>query len=332
MMVGLTYDLRTDYLSQGYSDEEVAEFDSEETIAAIEGAICSLGHKTDRIGGARALCSRLTAGKKWDLVFNVAEGVSGRFRESQVPSLLEMYGIKYTFSDPLACAVTLDKSFAKQLISSSGLPTAKFEVVNDTRDLRHISLRKESIGLEYPLFAKPLAEGTGKGINHDSQIKSAKQLMEVCEYLLKRFAQPVLIEEFLPGREFTVGVLGNNSDAYVLGIMEIKLPNDNDGGIYSYLAKEQCEKLVNYVPYPKGSLYSQLKQLALNSYKVLQCRDAARVDIRCDRKGTPCFLEINPLPGLHPTHSDLPMIATQQGMKYTELISAIINSALSRSN
>ena len=340
MIVGLTYDLRRDYLAQGYSDEEVAEFDSEETITAIEDAICSLGYKTDRIGSARSLCSRLATGEKWDLVFNIAEGLSGRFRESQVPSLLEMYGIRYTFSDPLSCAVTLDKSLAKQLISSAGLPTAKFKVVNDVRQLRGISLRKsrkgrltaESIGLEYPLFAKPVAEGTGKGINHNSQIKSPEQLTEVCEYLLKCFAQPVLIEEFLPGREFTAGVLGNGSDAYVLGIMEIRLPYDAEGGIYSYVAKEQCEKLVDYVPYPKGSLYKQLEKLALDSYNVLQCRDAARVDIRGDRSGNPCFLEINPLPGLHPTHSDLPMIATQQGMKYTELISAIINSALSRSN
>ena len=323
MIIGLTYDLRSDYLAQGYSDEQVAEFDSEQTIAAIDDAIRKLGYKTDRIGGAKSLCSRLVAGQKWDLVFNIAEGLSGRFRESQVPSLLELYGIRYTFSDPAVCALTLDKDFAKRLILSSGLPTPKFKVINDISDLNHISL-------EYPLFVKPLTEGTGKGIDHNSRISSPQQLTEVCQDLLDRFAQPLLIEEFLPGREFTVGVLGNGSDAYVLGIMEIKLPYDTSGAIYSYLAKEQCEKLVDYVPYPKGSLYSRLVRLALDSYRVLQCRDAARVDIRCDRKGEPSFLEINPLPGLHPAHSDLPMIATQQGMPYTELINAIITTALSR--
>ncbi|MFH1614192.1 MAG: D-alanine--D-alanine ligase [Planctomycetota bacterium] len=323
MIIGLTYDLRRDYLAQGYRNEEVAEFDSEETIAAIDQAIQKLGYETDRIGSAKSLCSRLAAGEKWDLVFNIAEGLSGRWRESQVPSLLELYGIKYTFSDPMVCAFTLDKGFAKQLVSSSGLATAEFRIINNTKEL-------DNIVLEYPLFAKPVAEGTGKGIDHNSRIKSPEQLAEVCEYLLNRFGQPVLIEEFLPGREFTVGVLGNGGDAYVLGIMEIKLPYDTNGGIYSYFAKEECEKLVDYVPYSRGSLYSRLEQLALDSYKVLQCRDAARVDIRCDRQDSPCFLEINPLPGLHPTHSDLPMIATQQGMTYTELIDAIISSALCR--
>ena len=323
MIIGLTYDLRRDYLAQGYGEEEVAEFDSEETIAALEETIQQLGYKTDRIGNAKLLCSRLVAGENWDLVFNIAEGLSGRFRESQVPSLLEMYGIRYTFSDPVICAVTLDKSFAKELISSAGLPTPKFKVINDRSDLSQVSL-------EYPLFAKPLAEGTSKGIDCNSRINSHEQLVEVCEYLLSRFAQPVLVEEFLPGREFTVSVLGNGRDAYVLGMMEIELPYDTNGGIYSYVAKEQCEKLVNYTPYTKGSLYNQLKQLALDSYRVLQCRDASRVDIRCDRKGLPCFLEINPLPGLHPTHSDVPIIATQHGMSYRELIGAIINSALSR--
>jgi D-alanine-D-alanine ligase len=323
MRVGLTYDLRSDYLAQGYKDEDVAEFDSEETITAIGGAIQSLGYETDRIGNAGSLCSRLVAGERWDLVFNIAEGLSGRWRESQIPSLLEMFKIGYTFSDPLVCAITLDKSFAKRLVRDFGIPTAKFKVIDDIQELRHISL-------EYPLFAKPVAEGTGKGINHNSVIESDAQLMEICEYLLARFAQPVLIEEFLSGREFTVGVLGNGDRAYVLGIMEIQVPQDSKANIYSYNAKEQCEKLVNYVPYRKGSLYRQIEQLALKSYRALRCSDAARVDIRCDNKGIPCFLEINPLPGLHPTHSDLSMIATQEGMSYTELIGEIIQSALSR--
>jgi D-alanine-D-alanine ligase len=217
----------------------------------------------------------------------------------------------------------LDKGFAKRLVRDFGIPTAKFKVIDDIQELCHISL-------EYPLFAKPVAEGTGKGINHNSVIESDAQLMEVCEYLLARFAQPVLIEEFLSGREFTVGVLGNGDRAYVLGIMEIQVPQDSKANIYSYNAKEQCEKLVNYVPYRKGSLYRQIEQLALKSYRALRCSDAARVDIRCDNKGIPCFLEINPLPGLHPTHSDLSMIATQEGMSYTELIGEIIQSALSR--
>lgn len=323
MIIGLTYDLRTDYKGPGYDEEDMAEFDSEETISAIDEAIKSLGYKTSRIGNAHSLCSLLVAGEKWDLVFNIAEGLSGRCRESYVPSMLEAYQIGYTFSDPLVCAITLDKSFAKRIVRDSGLPTPKFGIIESTEDICNISL-------EYPLFAKPVAEGAGKGINHNSRIESQDQLMNICEYLLGRFEQPVLVEEFLPGREFTVGVLGNGNDAYVLGIMEIVIPFDTKGAIYSYIAKEQCEQLVNYLPYHNGSLYKQLEQLALESYRVLQCRDAARVDIRCDGKGVPCFLEINPLPGLHPAHSDLPMIATQEGMSYKELIDAIISNALKR--
>ena len=323
MIVGLTYDLRGDYLAQGYKDEDVAEFDSEETIAALDNAIQSLGYQTERIGNARSLCQKLASGKRWDLVFNIAEGLSGRCRESQVPALLEIYQVGYTFSDPLACAVTLDKSFAKRLVRAFKLPTAGFVVINNMSDIKHITLK-------YPLFAKPVAEGTGKGIDRNSLIESRTQLKQVCEFLLERFAQPVLVEEFLPGREFTAAVLGNGDDAYLLGIMEIKVPHDKKANIYSYVAKERCEKLVTYLPYRKGPLYKKIGQLVLESYKVLQCNDAARVDVRCDRKGLPCFLEINPLPGLHPAHSDLPMIATQEGMSYNELIDRIIKIALSR--
>jgi len=323
MIIGLTYDLRVDYENLGYDEEDLAEFDSEQTIILIDQAIKSLGYETDRIGNVRSLSSRLVAGEKWDLVFNVAEGLSGRCRESHVPSILEVYNIGYTFSDPLVCAITLDKGIAKRIVRDAGLPTAKFKVVESVEDVDHTFL-------EYPLFAKPIAEGTGKGINNNSRIESNDQLIQTCEYLLNRFAQPVLVEEFLPGREFTVGILGNGDDTYVLGIMEIEIPQDKKGAIYSYVAKEECEKLVKYLPYRKGSLHRQLEQLALKSYKTLPCRDAARVDLRCDRKGVPSFLEINPLPGLHPTHSDLPMIATQEGMKYEELIGQIINNALKR--
>lgn len=323
MKIALTYDLRIDYLSRGYSAEDVAEFDSEETVTALEEAIQERGYQTERVGNGFSLCSRLVSGQRWDLVFNIAEGLSGRFRESQVPCLLEMYKIGYTFSDPLACAVTLDKSFAKRAVRYFGIPTAKFKVIENAEDIEHISI-------EYPLFVKPVSEGTGKGISNQSLIESPTQMAETCEYLLNRFAQPVLVEEFLPGREFTVGVLGNGSQARVLGIMEIRIPRSNNGGIYSYVAKERCEESVSYLPCRKGSLHKQIEQLALESYRVLQCRDAARVDFRCDRKGVPRFLETNPLPGLHPTHSDLPMIATQEGVSYAELIGSIIRSAQSR--
>jgi D-alanine-D-alanine ligase len=322
MLIGFTYDLRKDYITRGFTEDDVAEFDSEETIDAIAGTIESLGHKLVRIGNACQLCKRLVAGEQWDLVFNIAEGLTGRSRESQVPAICELYNINYTFSDPLVCAATLDKAVAKRLVRDSGLCTAPFAVVNRLEELK-------SVKLGFPLFAKPLAEGTGKGITENSKIESPDQLREIAAELLKRYKQPVLLEEFLPGREFTVGILGTGSDARVLGTMEIELVNASNGSIYSYESKELCEKLCKYSK-PSGAIVAEVAKLGLAVYRVLQCRDAGRVDIRCDKNGRPCFLEINPLAGMHPTHSDLPMIATQEGMSYSTLIDSIIKSAIKR--
>jgi D-alanine-D-alanine ligase len=321
--IGLVYDLRSDYTEMAADEEQLAEFDSAETIDALHSAICALGHHAERIGNGQALARRLVDGNRWDLVFNIAEGLAGRSREAQVPCLLEMFGAGYTFADPLTCAVTLDKAMAKRIVSFGGVPTPEFVVIESTEDLA-------GVNLVYPLFAKPLAEGTGKGINADSVIHDPATLKQLCGQLLQRFGQPVLVEQFLPGREFTVAVLGNGPQARVLGMMEILLQDGNPNGVYSYIAKERCEQLVQYRPHGKDLLFKQLEQLALQSYRLLQCRDAARVDIRCDGGNTPHFLEINPLPGLHPTHSDLPIIAAQQGMSYQQLIGEIINSAWSR--
>jgi D-alanine-D-alanine ligase len=320
LRIGLVYDLRSEYLARGYGAQQVAEFDSDETVAALEQAIRSLGHRTARIGSARSLCECLAAGQRWELVFNIAEGLSGRCREAQAPSILELYDIPYTFSDPLVCAAALDKAVAKRLIQSAGLPTARFAVVSSLEELAEVRL-------PYPLFAKPLAEGTGKGIDGASRIDSRQELAEVCRRLLEAFSQPVLVEEYLPGREFTTAVLGEGKDARVLGSMEIKMQRRAGTDIYSYRNKERCEELVRYSPLPRSRLRKEAEELALGSYRLLGCRDAARVDFRCDAKGRPAFMEINPLPGLHPTHSDLPMIATQEGMSYEELIGSIIDSA-----
>jgi len=321
-LIGLTYDLRDDHIAQGLPPEQAAEFDSRQTIDLLEGAIRSLGYRTDRVGHARTLAARLVAGDRWDLVFNIAEGLRGRSRESQVPCLLELYDIPYTFSDPLVCAATLDKAVAKQLVRAAGLYTADYHLVSQASDCQNVDLG-------YPLFAKPLAEGTSKGINKRSRIDSPVQLAAVCRQLLEDFRQPVLVEEYLPGREFTAALLGTGADARVLGIMEVRLRNGEEL-IYSYETKERCEELIAYRRAGDDPIASDLEKLALSAYRALQMRDAGRVDIRCDRAGRPCFVEANPLPGLHPTHSDLPMIAAQEGMDYPTLIDSIITSAYSR--
>jgi D-alanine-D-alanine ligase len=321
--IGLVYDLRDDYLAEGFSEDQVAEFDSAATIAALEQALRSLGHAVERVGNGPALARQLVSGKRWDLVFNIAEGLYGRSREAQAPALLEMYGIAYTFSDPLVCALTLDKAMTKRVIQSAGLHTPRFSVVSSISDV-------ESVGLDFPLFAKPLAEGTGKGVDNKSCVESAEALKAVCARLLTVFRQPVLVEEYLPGREFTTAILGTGPDATVLGTMEFTVREGAPAADYSYEVKEQCEQCVHYFPMPLGSRRRQVEDLALRAYQVLECRDTGRVDIRLDAQGQPAFIEINPLPGLHPTHSDLPMIATQEGMAYEELIGRIVRSALAR--
>jgi D-alanine-D-alanine ligase len=328
LRIGLVYDLRSDYLAAGFSEEDVAEFDSASTVEALADAIRVNGHDVDRVGRGLALARRLADGARWDLVFTIAEGLRGRSREAHVPALLELYGVPYTFSDPLACAVTLDKAVAKRLILAHGLPTPRFRVIRTPADLDGASPPAER--LEYPLFVKPLAEGTGKGIDARSRAADPAALRAAALELLGRFAQPVLVEDYLPGREFTTGVLGSGADARVLGTMEIRIREDASAMDYGFDVKERCETCVAYAPLAHGALREAVEALALESYRVLECRDAGRVDIRLDRLGNPAFLELNPLPGLHPTHSDLPMLAAQEGMAYPDLIGAILDSAARR--
>jgi D-alanine-D-alanine ligase len=237
--VGLTYDLRDDYLKEGYSLEETAEFDKPDTIDAIEKIIRQNGLATDRIGHIKALTSRLASGNRWDIVFNIAEGLHGFGREAQVPALLDAYQIPYTFSDALGQSLTLHKGMTKHIIRDLGIPTPDFAVVSSESDIQRISL-------PYPLFAKPVAEGTGKGITALSKIDRLETLRPVCLNLLKHYNQPVLVETYLPGREFTVGIVGTGSDARALGAMEVILNADAEQHAYSYDNKENYENLVRY--------------------------------------------------------------------------------------
>ena len=321
--IGFVYDLRKDYLAEGYSEEQAAELDSESTIDAIAGALCALGNSVDRIGHARELCRRLVAGERWDMVFNIAEGLHGRSREAQVPAILELFGIPYTFSDPLVCAVTLDKAIAKRIVMTAGVPTPAFAVIREERDV-------DSVRLRYPLFAKPIAEGTGKGVDHRSRVTSPDELRAVCRHLLGAFRQPVLVEEYLPGREFTTGLLGTGADARVLGTMGFRIKPGAPSSDYSFEVKERCEEFVEYFSMERGALRDDVERVALDAYRALECRDGGRVDVRLDSDGRPSFIEVNPLPGLHPTHSDLPMIAAYEGLPYVSLIGAIVDSATRR--
>lgn len=325
MRLGLTYDLRSEYLAAGYSEEETAEFDRAETIDAIDGALRELGHQTDRIGNVRQLVQRLAAGDRWDLVFNICEGLRGPGREAQVPALLDAYDIPYTFADPLMMSVCLHKEMTKMVVRDSGIATPRSLAAQTLDDLANHSLR-------YPLFIKPIAEGTGKGITPDSKIADLGELTAGCRELLEKFRQPVLVEEFLPGREFTTGLIGTGDAATVLGTLEIILLSGAEPEVYSYVNKERCEELVEYrlVRGADDPEVAAAEALALAAWRALNGRDAGRIDLRSDASGQPQFIEANPLAGLHPQHSDLPMIATAVGMPYTELIRRIVDSASQR--
>ncbi|MEX0707681.1 MAG: hypothetical protein WD078_06915, partial [Woeseia sp.] len=312
MTVGLTYDLRDAWLEAGYSELETAEFDRIDTIDSIAGALTTLGYRVDRIGHLQQLAGRLVAGDRWDLVFNICEGMHGWAREAQVPALLDAYQIPYVFSDPLVCALTLHKGMTKDVVRAAGVATPDFAVVQDAAALR-------TIRLPYPLFAKPVAEGTGKGVSRESKINNSDELSAVCRRLLAEHRQPVLVERFLPGREFTVGIIGTARKARAIATLEINLLAGADAEVYSYRNKENCEELVAYTLLAEDRLRRQVEALALNAWRALGCRDGGRIDVRLDETGAANFIEVNPLAGLHPEHSDLPIMATMVNMSYTSL-------------
>jgi D-alanine-D-alanine ligase len=304
LRIGLTYDLVADWQGEGLDAEHLAEFDAEDTIAAIAGCLMRRGHTVQRIGRARALVERLARGARWDLVFNICEGLLGPAREALVPALLDAYAIPCVFSDPLVLALALHKGHTKRVVRDAGLATAPFAVLD----------RPEAPpGLVYPVFAKPVAEGTGKGIGTDSLCATPAALEATAARLLRRFGQPVLVEAWLPGREFTVGVVGTGAAAEVVGVMEIASPTT-----YGFDTKKHY------------AAPATAAALALASWRVLGCRDGGRIDLRSDGERRPMFLEVNPLAGLHPVDSDLVILACLAGHDYDWLLGRIVASACAR--
>jgi D-alanine-D-alanine ligase len=322
MKIGLTYDLRDDYLAESFSLEETAELDSLQTIEAIEGSLEALGHETERIGRIQSLVEKLADGKRWDLVFNIAEGMFGIGREAQIPALLDAYRIPYTFSDPMVLGLTMHKGMAKHVLKNLGVPTADFLVVNSINDLT-------SLKLSFPLFAKPAAEGTGKGISDRSIVHNRKELETLCTELLEKYRQPVLVETFLPGREFTVGIIGTGTAARALKPMEVVFHEELANASYSYDTKKNYLDKVKYALLD-GALGKTCEEVALAAWRGLGCRDGGRIDLRLDAEGVPNFIEVNPLAGLNPVDSDLPILCGLSNIPYQSLIKQILDSALER--
>lgn len=322
LRVGLTYDLRQDYLDMGFGEEETAEFDSPRTVEGLESALTSLGFAVTRIGHVKKLAERLVAGERWDFVFNICEGVAGLGREAQVPCLLDAYAIPYVFSDPLTTALTLDKAMAKKVLVHDGVPTAGFTLLTAPEQARAVTL-------PFPLFAKPVAEGSGKGVGPASKAGSHAELEAVTADLLRRFRQPVLVETYLPGREFTVGIVGEGAAARVIGVMEVIFEEAASANGYGYDNKQHWEGKVGYELVNDAEAVAA-GEVALAGWRALRCRDGGRADVKSDAEGRPHFIEVNPLAGLHPDYSDLVFLANFAGWRYRDLIEAITDAFLTR--
>jgi D-alanine-D-alanine ligase len=319
MKVGLTFDLRSWYIDRGYSMDETAEFDKQETVDALENSLKQMGYETEPIGNAFQLIDALAAGKRWDIVFNIAEGLYGDGRESVVPAILDQYNVPYVFSGPVIMGLSLNKHLAKLVVASAGVPVSPGYLITELKDL-------DKCDLKYPLFVKPVSEGTGKGITEKSHVRTHLELEKMVEWILKEFRQPALVEEYLPGREFTVGVVGYGENAVAIGGMEVMTKNNLP---YSVEVKENYQNYCSYKPLD-NDIIDECKSVALGAWKALNAVDAGRVDLKADRNGNICFIEANPLAGLNPIHSDLPILARMYGIEYQTLMEMIMKSALRR--
>lgn len=305
-------------------DDEFEEFDSPVTAKAISDLLEEKGMSVSFFEADRHLPKNLATGN-FDMVFNIAEGVGGRCREAHVPALCELLGIPYTGSDPLTLAATLDKSVAKRLVCGE-VSTPKWKLVKRIEDLNDFRL-------EFPVFVKPNDEGSSKGIRETNRCECLTELKAVAAELLATYGRPLLVEEFVRGHEVTVSVLGNESPR-VLGVLQVVPSNGSPIGdfIYSLDAKRNYETRVTYVTPPKlpSDWLQRVERAALSSYRLLECRDVARIDFRVAFNGEPYFIEANPLPGLNPTSGDLVITAKGNGMEWKDLILQILDVAEKR--
>jgi D-alanine-D-alanine ligase len=314
--------------------DEFAEWDTPTTIAAVESALSVLG-KVVRLEANEDFPDRLRHAKP-DIVFNIAEGFRGVNREAHVPAICEFYGIPYTGSDPFTLSLCLDKARAKETLAFHGIPTPRFALVKTLSELA-----PRTAGLRLPLFVKPLHEGSSKGITDANLCRDSRQLLAQCRFLLENYSQPVLVEEYLPGKEFTCAVLGNGDEATVLPIVGMNFETLPEGAlpIYSFDAKfvwDRPENPLDIFECPARitrKLQASIERVTLDAFRVLGCRDWARIDVRLDSSGVPNIIEANPLPGILPDPADnscLPKAARAAGIGYDELIQSCLRYAAAR--
>jgi D-alanine-D-alanine ligase len=329
MRIGLAYNEKPD---SAPASDEYAEWDDASTISAVEQALGLFGSVV-RLEADALFPQKLSMARP-DLVFNMAEGKSGLARESHVPAICEYLNLAYTGSDPLTLALSLHKGRTKEILAYRGVPTAPFRVIERAADL-------ERMPLPFPLFVKPVAEGSGKGIFVNNLCDSPTILAERVLFLLERYAQPVLVETYLPGPEFTVAILGNGDGVRCLPVVGFDFDTLPAGAapVYGYEAKwvwDTPDKPLDIFQCPADvspALYREIEQVALDAYRAVGCRDWCRVDVRVDRFGVPNVIELNPLPGIIPDpamNSCFPKAARAAGIGYDELIHEVVQIAWRR--
>lgn len=328
MKIGITYTLKDTKLdTSNLPDDWQEELDNMTTIDGIAGVLEKLGHTVVKLGDGPELQAKLLA-EKPELVFNLAEGRGvSRSREAWVPSLLESLDIPYTASDPLTCAVTLEKDYAKRLVASAGVQVPPGMVVQPGEKLPTV----DDVKLRYPLLVKPAWEGSSKGIRLRCLVHRPDELLKVVEEVRGDYAQPVLIEEYIQGEEVTVGMVGNGASLECIGQLRVVPLKPTEHFVYSLEVKRDWENQVRYEAPPQlpASMLKTTEDAAKLAFHALGCRDVARADFRI-RDGIPYFLEINPLPGLNPIYSDLVILARLMSMSYETLITRIITAARAR--
>ena len=313
--------------------DEFAEWDSIETIDAVADALSEIG-EVIRLEANEDFPERLRDARP-DIVFNIAEGRYGVNREAHIPAICEFYGIPYSGSDPLALSICLDKARTKEMLAYHGVRTAPFAVVSATSDL------PATARLSLPLFAKPIHEGSSKGITEKNFCRTWDELEAQTAFLLETYRQPVIVEEYLPGAEFTCAVLGNGSEARVLPIVGMNFASLPDGAlpIYGFEAKwiwdrpERPLQMFDCPAHIDESLTKAIELVTLDAYRVLGCRDWSRIDVRLDADGKPNVVEVNPLPGILPNPADnscFPKAARAAGISYNELIQSCLRHAATR--
>lgn len=328
MKFGITYTLKDTQLdTSSLPDDWQEELDNMVTIDGIAGVLTKLGHTVVKLGDGPELLEKLRK-EKPDVVFNLAEGRGvSRSREAWVPALLESLSIPYTASDPLTCAVTLEKDYAKRLVESAGVKVPAGHVVQPGDVLPDAGRLK----LQYPLLVKPAWEGSSKGIRLRCLVHRPEELAQIVEEVRGDYAQPVLIEEYIQGEEVTVGLVGNGAELECVGQLRVLPLKPTEHFVYSLEVKRDWENQVRYEAPPMlpQAVLQATEVAAKQAFHALGCRDLARADFRI-RDGVPYFLEINPLPGLNPDYSDLVILARLVGMSYETLITKIVTAAINR--